>query len=230
MLGRTLAAFLLAFTSIQARDLSALDPLKQTVSISLDTSVLGGLVKLGSDTHTPIGIVLDAGKPDKFCGQNRKVTVRDKPVADVLDDLLTQSNYVWSLDGGVIVIRPAHVSDQAGRVLNIKFDRFGGMQTTMQGLGIILAGWIYSRLHPGAGVAGDILSSPDAEQYPQLGMRNASAEEILNQIVSLGSKGIWLFRLSQNFEHNKNVDIYTYSYKDDAHALQTICSALDSGH
>ncbi len=225
MFKRTVASFLFAFTSIQARNVSVLDPQKQTVSISVDTSVLAALVKLGSYTHAPIGIVLDAGKPEKLCEEHRQISVQDRPMSEFLDELLTQSNYVWSLDGGVIVIRPAHLSDQVSRVLNMKFDKFGGMQTTMQGLGIILTGWIYSRLHPGAGSAGDILSSPDAEQF-SMDTRNASVEQILNQIVLLGSKGIWLFWLRQDFEHNKDIDLHTDSYKDDVGILPTICSFI----
>ncbi len=147
-------------------------------------------------------------------------------MSEFLDELLAQSNYVWSLDAGVIVIRPTHLADQVSRVLNMKFDRFGGMQMTMQGLGITLKGWIYSRLHPEArGFATNIISSLDAEQFPQLEVRDASVEQILKQIVSLGSKGIWLFRLHQDFEHDKDIDLHIYSYKDDALALQTICSS-----
>lgn len=224
MFAKVVAAFVLVCATIQPRNMPMLDPQKQTISISVDTSVLAALVKLGSYTRTPIGIVLDAGKPDKLCGQNREITAQDRPMSEFLDELLAQSGYVWSLDGGVIVIRPAHLADRVSRVLSMKFANFGGTQTTMQGLGIILKQWVYARLHPEAGgFAGDILSSPDAEQFPQLDARNASVEQILNQIVTLGSKGMWLFQLSQDFEHNRGIDLHTYSYKDDANALLAIC-------
>jgi hypothetical protein len=226
MFAKTLAA-LLAFTSIQGAKMSHLDPHTQTVSISVNSSVLLALIKLGSDTHTPLGVVLEEGKPEKLCEEHRQITVQDRPMADFLDALLTRSNYIWSADGGVIVIQPAHLSDDVSRVLNMKFDRFGGMQTTMQGLGINLTGWIHARLHPEAsGFAADILSSPDAEQFSQLEIRNASVEQILNHIVSLGSKGIWILRLRQNFERTRDIDLHTYSYKDDARGLQTICNAI----
>lgn len=188
----------------------------------MDSSILAALVKLGTDTHTPIGIVLDVNKPEQLCQQYRQITVLDRPISAFLHELLSRSDYSWAANGGVIVVQPISLSHDASQVLSMKFDKFGAMQTTMQGLRINLAGWIYSRLHPEAGFAGNILSSPDAEQFP-MDVRDASVEQILNQIVSLGSKGIWLFRLRRDFEHSKDVDLRTYSYKDDSRVLQGIC-------
>ncbi len=127
----------------------------------------------------------------------------------------------------MIVVRSAHVTNQINRVLNIKVDDFGGIPTTMQGLGIFLNSWISGRLHPEAkGYGGSIIASLDAEHFPELEVRDASVEQILNKIVSLGSKGMWLFQLNKDFERNRNVNLHTYSYKDDTNALQGICSAI----
>ncbi len=227
MLRVLFSVFLFAPITGKAADVSSSDLQKQTVSISVDTSILQALIKFGSETRTSIGIVLETTKPHQVCEANRQVTIRDRPISEFLDALLAQSDYTWSVEDDVIVVHPAHVADQLSRVLNIKFDRFGAMQMTMQGLGINLSSWIYYRLHPETrGFAGDILSSPDAEQFAQFEVRNASVEQILNKIVSLGSKGMWLLQLDKAFEHNRNVDLYTYSYKDDANALLSICGAI----
>lgn len=227
MFRRTLAAFLLTFAPMQARDGAALDPQKRIVSISVDASILAAVVKLGSESHVPLGIVLGAGKPEKLCEEHKRFTLQSRPMSEFLDSLLAQSDYVWVLESGVIVIRPDHLSHQISQVLSMKFDRFGGMQTTMQGLGVILSGWIYSQLHPGAGVAGDILSSPDAQQFPEFKVQDASVEQILNRIVSLGDKGMWLLQMRQGSDHKSDIDLHTYSYKDDAHVLQTLCISAD---
>ena len=223
----TLALCLFAIASIEARDASSLDLQKQKISTSVDTSVLRALIKSGSETRIPMGIVLDTVKPEKLCEEHRQFTLQSRPVSEFLNRLLAQSSYVWFFDQGVILVRPAHLPDRVSQVLEMKFDRFGGIPTTMQGLGTVLSGWIHSELHPEAsGFAGDILSSPDAEQFPKLEVRNASVEQILNQIVLLGSKGIWLLRLRPDFERSKEVDLHTYSYKDDANALQAICNTI----
>jgi hypothetical protein len=222
-----LSVCLFSLVTGKARDVSSSDLQKQPISISVNTSILQALINFGSYTRTPIGIVLETGKPHRLCEENRQVTVRDRPLSEFLDELLAHSNYAWSVEDGVILVRPAHVTDQLNRVLSIKFDRFGGIPSTMQGLGIVLNNWIYSRLHPEVGgFAGDILSSPDAETFPNFEVRDASVEQILNKIVSLGSKGMWLFQLDKDFEHNRKVDLHTYSYKDDTNALQGICSAI----
>ena len=230
MLRMRLALCLLAISLIKARNVPSVDLQRQNISISVDTTILLALSKFGSEARIPIGIVLETNKPHQLCEESGQVTIRDRPLSEFLDALLAQSGYTWSVDDGVIVVHPAHVTDQLTRVLTIKFDRFGGIQTTMQGLGIVLDTWVYSRLHPEAkGYAGDILSSLGADQFPHFEVRDASVEQILNKIVSLGSKGIWLLRLDKDFEHNRNVDLHTYSYKDDANAVQGICSAISYG-
>jgi hypothetical protein len=228
MLRTTLALCLFAIASIEAQDVSSVDLQKQPISTSVDTSILRALIKFGSETRIPIGIALDTVKPEKLCEEHRQFTLQSRPMSEFLNRLLAQSSYVWSFDQGVLVVQSAHLPDRVSQVLEMKFDRFGGVQTTMQGLGTILSGWIYSRLHPeGSGFAGDILSSPDAEQFPKFEVRDASVEQILNQIVLLGSKGIWLLRLRPDFERSKEVDLHAYSYKDDASILPTTgCSSL----
>jgi hypothetical protein len=230
MLRIHLAVCLFAIASIKAQDVSSSAALqKQTISTSVDTSILLALITFGSETHIPIGVVLETEKPHQLCEDNRHVTIRDRPISEFLDALLAQSNYAWSVNDGVIAIRPSHLADQVNRVLTMKFDRFGGMQTTMQGLGISLKAWIYSRLHPEAnGFATDIISSPDAEQFAQFEVRDASVEQILNKIVSLGNKGIWILQMRRGVESNTDIDLHTYSYKDDVVALHTICSAISS--
>ena len=219
--------FVFALSSLKAQGVFSMDLQKQTISTSVDTSILRALTNLGNHRRIPIGIVLETGNPHQLCEENRQFTIRDRPISDFLDELLAHSNYIWSVKDGVIAIRPAHVTDQQNRVLNIRFDKFGGMPTTMQGLGIVLSTWIYSELHPeDHGYVGDILASLDAEQFPHFEVRDASVEQILNKIVSLGSKGMWLFQLDKNFEHKRNVDLYTLSYKDDANALLSICSTI----
>ena len=213
MFAKLVAAFVLVCATIQSRDMPMLDPQKQTVSIAVDTSVLAAaLVKLGgSYTRTQSGIVLDAGKPDNLCGQNREITVHDRPMSTFLDELLAQSGYIWSLDSGVIVIRPAHLSDQVSRVLNVKFDKVGDAYNHA---GVTVSS---SQIEYSCGCIQD--HDQRNRRYPfftgcravsRLDARNASVEQILNQLVTLGSKGIWLFQLSPDFEHNRDL-IFTFT-------------------
>ncbi len=214
----------------QARDVLSSDLQKQTISVSVDTSILQALINFGSQTRIPIGIVLETEKPHQMCEENLQVTIRDRPMSEFLDALLARSNYAWFVKDGVIVIRPAHVPDKINRVLNMKFDKFGGEPgMTMQGSGIILSAWIYGRLHPEVGgYGGDILSSADAETFPDFVVRDASVEQILDKIASLGSKGMWFLQMRQDQQHKEDINLHTYSYKDDVFGLSTICSDISS--
>ncbi len=152
MLKVILAVCLFALVPGEARGVPSSDLQKQTISISVDTSILQALITFGSETRIPIGIALETKKPHQVCEEHRQLIVRDRPVSEFLDELLARSDYAWSATDGVIVIRPAHVSNKIRRVLDMKFDKFGGDPwLTMQGLGIILSNWIYSRLHPEVG-------------------------------------------------------------------------------
>ena len=229
MLKTKLAVCFFAISFINARDVPSGNLQRQTISISVNSNILLALSKFGTEARIPIGIVFETNKPHRLCEENRQVTTRGRPISEFLDALLARSDYTWSVEDGVIVVHPTHIADQVSRVLNIKIDEFGPfalLPTTMQSLGILLASRTFSELHPeNKGSAGSILSSPDAETFPNFEVRDASVEQILNRIVSLGSKGMWFFRLSQDFEDKKDINLHTYSYKGDANAIQTICSA-----
>jgi hypothetical protein len=229
MIKATLAVCLFTISSIRAQDVPSADVQKQHISIAVDTSILLALSKFGSEKRIPIGIVLETNKPRQLCEETRQVTIRDEPLSDFLDALLARSGYAWSAEDSVIVVHPTHIADQVSRVLNIKLDEFGPfalLPTTMQSLGILLASRTFSELHPeNKSSAGSILSSSDAEHFPDFLARNATVKQVLNEIVKLGSKGMWIFRLDQDFEHKRDIELHTYSYKDDANTLRTICSS-----
>ena len=111
----------------------------------------------------------------------------------------------------------------------MRFNTYNGMNTTIQGLGVILSGYIRSRLFPGRGYAGNILSSTDAEKVTAFTLQNASVEEIADYIVSRGTKGIWLLHALSDGEEKRprDVDLKIYGYKDDGIELESMsCSEI----
>jgi hypothetical protein len=120
------------------------------------------------------------------------MNLKSAPINSVMEAALAGSNYVWSTEGGVIVIKPRTLPESSKYILGLKFERFTGMETTLQGLGIILNGYIQSKLHPAEGFTGDILQSPDAEKVGPLDLTNVTVEQNANQIVSQDGKGAWI--------------------------------------
>jgi hypothetical protein len=192
--------------------------IKKYISIAKPSqSVLQLLIQLGLQEHTPLGIVLDG--TGKLCSLPKGMTIKDVTVEQLLNTLLSGSGYMWLVKDGVIEVAPRQMPNSAQQVLNVTFDHFGSMKTTIQGMGIVLGGQIFSHFHPEQGVAGEILSSIDAETVPDFTLLNVSTEQILNHLVSTGSKGAWI--LSPPAEGSKETydRLNTYGYKDDAWAL-----------
>jgi hypothetical protein len=192
--------------------------IKKYISIAKPSqSALQLLIQVGLQEHIPLGIVLDG--TGKLCTLPKGMTTKDVTVEQLLNTLLSDSSYIWLVKDGVIEVAPKQMPKSAQQVLDIRFDRFSSMKTTIQGMGNVLVDRISSHFHPGQGFAGFIVSSPDAEKVPDFTLSNASTEQILSHLVSLGNKGIWI--LSPPAEPSKQTydQLNTYGYKDDAWAL-----------
>lgn len=185
-------------------------------------SLLRSIIQLGAQESVPIGIVFDT--EGGLCKQHQNINLPRTTLSQVMNTILSGSNYSWQIKAGVVEIRPQQVPESTRRVLEMTFDRFGTIKTTIQGMGIILSGQIFSRIHPGQGYAGNILSSVDAEEVPPFELLNVSTEEILNHIISTGSKGVWILypptdTIDKNDTYGK---LRTYGYKDDLSTLRKL--------
>lgn len=189
---------------------------------SLD--VFRAVLKLAADNGLPLGVV--RFESQSMCTTPAKASYKNISIIDLFSDLLSSTANKVFYQRGVVEIRPNAISGPAHALLSMRFDDFYGPSTTAQGLGIILSGYITSRLHPGQGYAGDILENTSAEHLAAFHLRNASVEEILDYIVGQGTKGMWL--ASPKTEDGrraistKELRLSVYAYKDDAKALEQL--------
>jgi len=210
-----LAFWLIAIASIQAgsrpRDL---------FNVSLqNVNSLQGVLKFATENRVPIGIILNS--QISLCNSSRNVSLKSVRIGSVLDTLLAGSDYVWSIDNGVFLVKPRNLQESSNYVMDLKFERFTGMKSTIQGLGIILAGYIQGELRPREGYAGDILQSTDSEQVGPLDLTNVTVKQIANNIVSLDGKGVWvLYPIPENTSQIAAVRrLYIYGYSDDSRTI-----------
>ena len=214
----------------QPTDKKAVQPRLFTVSMT-NITPLQGLARFGTENHVPIGIVAES--PSGLCRPLRNIDLANAPVERVLDALIPGPDYVWSNEGGVFVIKPRTVPESSQFLLQLRFDRFGTMKTTFQGLGLILALRIRGLLQSSTGIAGDILSSTNAEEVNPMILENVTVEEVANRIVLQASKGLWiLYPVPTESQQIGDVQqIYTYGYADDAETLSNLpCpNAKDTG-
>lgn len=165
-------------------------------------------LQFGLQNRVPVGIVLSGD--GSLCKSRKSIAQANGTVGRLMTEVLSGTSYTWSAEHGIVEIKPVAIPQPQASILRMKINRFGGIDTTIQGLGIILTGDIKAQLHPNEGYAGDILSSPDAETIPPFQLRDKSVEQVANYIVSLGGKGVWLLDSSE---------IRTFGYKEDAKAL-----------
>lgn len=178
------------------------------ITYSAQGTLLERVLRLSAKQGIPAGIVI---RGRSLCDDTGPRVYTELAFGKVLDDVLVASGYEWHLRNGLLQIRPSGPpTPLEGRVLRDKLATFGGMRTTIQGLGIVLAGMISTIQHPVQGYAGDILSSPSAENVPIFTLHNVTVEEAANYIVSQGSKGAWIL-----YRRADEVSLRTLGYKDD---------------
>jgi hypothetical protein len=218
-----IVSFLLdAPTCSRASQTQPSDKMRQKGSFVVhNQSILEAVIAFGMNEQLPMGIVLM--KPKDLCKPQETRTFTDVPVDALLSLLLADTDYKWTETDGVIEIGPTKQSEADKTFLNVRIKKFGAPRSTIQGIGIVLSGYVTALPHPGQGYAGDILSSSDAEKTPPFSLQNASVEQIANFIVSLGSKGVWILAPITSGESAgkvTNLRLRTYGYKDDANFLR----------
>ena len=193
-----------------------------------DMPLLPALLKFGSENHLPLGIILQPGDP--LCRTTKSVNLKDAQARQIIEGIVEGSDYVAGNSGGVWVIMPRTVPAGSSYVLNIHMEQFGTMRTTVQGLGIILAGYVRAHLHPNEGYAGDILASSRAENIEPFTLHNVTIEEAANHIVNLAGKGLWiLYPVPDNPRDTAARHLYIYGYEDDAEVIAHLsCKNPDS--
>jgi hypothetical protein len=191
--------------------------LNRTVRIDIrDETPFQALLKLGLAEHIPFGIEVD----QTLCGEPARPVVKDT-VSRVISSFLAPTDATWTITEGAVRIQAKKRKIAARLVGDLKIDQFQGMNTSFQGLGIILTGHIYARLHPRAAYAGDILSSSESTPVAPFSLQDATVEEIADHVVSLDSRGVWI----RYAEHKPDPIVRIYSYRDDAKLLKTLsCS------
>jgi hypothetical protein len=189
-------------------------------------TVLQQLIQLASNQNVPMGIVIK--NSDLLCKTKASQNYTEVELSKIIDDFLLGSGYEWNLHDGVLEVRPRSEMGQIdARVLQTKLTTFSGINTTIQGLGVILAGYVRAVLFPGEGYAGNIMASLDAETIPPFTLQDVTAEEVADSIVSRGSKGVWmLYQMTRVDE--KQVNLRAFGYKDDATILRKTPCIVDT--
>lgn len=152
---------------------------------------------VGFQTRTPIGIAV-GGDPDALSKDTHSYDLEDADVRSALMKAIEGTGYSVREEDQVMVLLAGDLSSRQKELLDHVYPvAFRSVEKdTMIGFGMELTRRLQAVTHPQDGYAGSVSTSTNEERFVFDIPAGATTEEIANRIVSQGSKGIWVLRVS----------------------------------
>lgn len=198
------------------------------------TGYLGGkstpfraIIAIGLADHVPIGIAF--GVKQSLCEQEQTYNFAGMSTLQALRKATEGTGYNLSLTGGVYELWAPDITQREHDVSTFKFSRFSAPPTTMTELGERLTGYVSTVIEGAGGFFIDTIGNTDDEIVTTTTMTDLSGPQIADQIVKLGSKGIWMMNAAHSDTEAKpgSTLFRIFSYHDSANTLQHL-SCLQS--
>jgi hypothetical protein len=161
---------------------------------------------VGFQTRLPIGVAL--GKDlNALSKAPHSYNLHHVDARSALLKAVEGTGYSIRDEGSVILLTAGDLSPRQRVLLTHSYRdfRFGSRQS-MVDLGMHLTMWMRSTVDPKAGLAMDLLGSTNDERFSLTVAPIATTEEIANQIVGLGSKGMWILRANASPSSTRSTD------------------------
>jgi hypothetical protein len=171
---------------------------------------------VGFQTRIPIGVVLGRDL-DALSKTTHAYDLENVDAKFALSKAIEGTGYSIKDEDHVVVIVADDLTARQRDLLVHQYSNFGLGFTheTMVSLGMVLTGWMRQAVDPTRGYGASILTSLNEEQLKLDVAPIATTEEIANQIVSEGSKGMWIFKAEGSFpsgESTDEIDIQPYQH------------------
>jgi hypothetical protein len=165
-----------------------------TVTFKCDRATPMDLIRAtGRQTRIPMGIVL--GKDaDALSKPMRSYDLEGVDARVALLKAIEGTGYSLKDEEHVTVLIAGDVTSRQEELLMHRYSNFESSNQTMVEMGANLTGWMLVEVDRAEGYGGSIPGSTNDERFTLDVASPASTEEIANRIVSLGSKGMWIFR------------------------------------
>lgn len=149
---------------------------------------------IGRQARIPIGIVLGRD-PSILSKPSRSYDLEKVDARLALQEAIQGTGYTLKEENQVMVLVSDNLTTRQEELLTHSYSDFGpGSNLTMVELGVALTMWMRVAIDHIAGFGGSIQGSLNDERFTVKPTQSPTTEEIANEIVSLGSKGIWIFR------------------------------------
>jgi len=168
---------------------------------------------VGFQTRLPLGIVL--GTDGEALSQ--KVNSYDLDRMDAVAALrlaIDGTGYSLREESGVVVITAGDLSPQESNLLSHAFSDFRpGERESMVELGFALTMWLGSVVDPKRSYAASIPGSTNDERFTIHFADGATSEEIANEIVRQGSKGLWVLNVGSSSSGSPKDEVVIEPYQ-----------------
>lgn len=175
------------------------------------------ILRIGKADGIPIGIVL--GKGSKLCEGEIKYDFSGLSSAEALNKVLAPFSIKTSPEDNVINLVDSDIPSEVNQIMVYKFARFSAPPTTMRDLGERLTGYISTTFEGASGFFLTAPITPDFELLTISEITGATVPQIANQIVKLGSRGIWIMYEKPRSIDKSSTIITIFSYHDSSSQL-----------
>ncbi|HEX5233877.1 MAG TPA: hypothetical protein VFW25_00960 [Silvibacterium sp.] len=150
----------------------------------------------GQQTRFPIGVVLGEDL-DALSKPVRSYDLENVNARDALLEAIQGTTFSLREENHVAILFGGDITRRQQQLLMHRYAYFNPSQgaTTVE-LGAYLNEWMWAAINPAQGSLSSIGGSLNDERFTLTPMKEATTEEIANRIVSLGSKGMWIFRVA----------------------------------
>lgn len=187
-------------------------------------SPLHRMARLAAASHLPVGIVL--GLDRSLCGLANSAAPADESMGRAgLLSVARQYQLTASDSSPLVLSSTRQGSGHLEEALTHPYAKLPVFTGTMGSMGASLDGWLAVYVDHVKGYGMSWASATDAEQISTSPLTNASLEQLANQIVLSGSKGLWIAEEHLPQEGLRTISLRIFSYHDDKYGLEHLqCS------
>ncbi len=180
-----------------------------------DATAFELIESIGRQTRIPIGIVLGEN-PDLLAKTKHTSRLFHVDAKSALLEAVTGTGYIVGESQAGFLLTAGDLTSRQSEVLSKQLLDFrANPNTSMVELGSQLNMWFQSAVDPPQGFGGSILGSTNDERFTLQALPPLTVQQIADEIVSLGSKGIWVLTtdpVQQGTEWTDEVKIEPYQH------------------
>jgi hypothetical protein len=178
-----------------------------TVTFVCDRATPMNLIRaVGRQTRIPIGIVVGED-PGLLSKPIHSYHLEKVDARSALQEAIQGTGYALRDENPVLVLIAGDLMDRQMDLLTRSYSDFrSGPDSTMVELGVGLTMWMEASLDRGGGFGASIGGSTNDERVTLGDCSGETTEQIANKIVSLGSKGMWIFKTNAFAASDKSRD------------------------